>query len=168
MVQDALGAVIANAEVIAVHVETGVRASTRSNHAGFYSHRSLPIGAYRLTCEMSGFRRYVREGIVLTTGADVEVNVQLEIGAVTDSVTVTDCYAAAGNPQGSTSTLIENHTIEDIPLGDRRSLNVVRVLGEAVIVSTGRQPQLSLAGGNENTVIRGGFGVFFSTPAQAR
>jgi hypothetical protein len=148
VVQDPQGAVIANAEVVAVHVETGVRASTRSNHAGFYSHRSLPIGPYRLTCEMSGFRRYVREGIVLSTGADVEVNVQLEIGAVTDSVTVTTATPLLETRNSTSGQLIENHTIEDIPLGDRRSLNVVRVLGEAVIVSTGRQPQLSLAGGN--------------------
>src|SRR5436309_13824309 len=80
LVQDPQGAVIANAEVTAVHVETGVRSTTRSNHAGFYSHRSLALGNYQLICEMSGFRSYVREGIVLTTGAELEPNGEPELG----------------------------------------------------------------------------------------
>lgn len=147
IVTDPQGAVIVNAEVAAVHEGTGVRSVTRTNASGFYAHRFLPIGKYRLTCEANGFRRQIREGIALTTGLDLELNIQLEIGATAESVTVTDAPPLLETRNATSGQLIENRTIEDIPLGDRRSLNIVRLLGGAVVVTTGREPQVSLAGG---------------------
>jgi hypothetical protein len=90
----------------------------------------------------------VREGLTLTTGLDLEVNIQLEVGAVADSVTVTAETPLLETRNSTAGQLIDNRTIEDVPLGDRRSLNVIRLLGGSVPVSVGREPQLSLAGGN--------------------
>ena len=148
IVTDAQGSVVPNAEIAVLHVDTGVRASTRTNDAGFYSVRSLALGKYQLTCEATGFRRYLREGLTLTTGLDLEVNIQLEVGAVADSVTVTADAPLLETRSSTAGQLIDNRTIEDVPLGDRRSLNVIRLLGGSVPVSVGREPQLSLAGGN--------------------
>lgn len=147
-VTDAQGAVIPRAAVVVLHLDTGVRAATPTNAAGFYSHRSLAIGRYRLTCEADGFRSYVRDGLTLTAGLDLEIDIQLEVGAVADSVTVTAAASLLDTRSSSSGQLVENRTIRDIPLGDRRSLNVIRLLGGSVPVATGREPQLSLAGGN--------------------
>lgn len=160
-VTDAQGAVIPNIEVTVVQVETGVQTSSRTNAAGFYSHRALPIGPYKLTCEAAGFRRYVREGIRLTTGLDLELNIQLEVGAATESITVTEAPPLLETRSATSGQLINNKTIEDIPLGDRRSLNIIRLLGGAVPVTVGREPQVSLAGGRAGSImffVDGGMG----------
>jgi hypothetical protein len=148
VVTDAQGSVVPNAEIAVLHIDTGVRSATRTNSSGFFSVRSLALGRYQLICQANGFRRYVREGLTLTTGLDLEVNIQLEVGAVADSVTVTAEAPLLETRNSTAGQLIDNRTIEDVPLGDRRSLNVIRLLGGSVPVSVGREPQLSLAGGN--------------------
>ena len=66
-VTDAQGAAIPGARVNATNTATDVRTGTVTNEAGFYSIPNLPIGAYIVTVEHEGFRRYQREGITLTT-----------------------------------------------------------------------------------------------------
>src|SRR5512135_3380672 len=88
IITDPHGAVIAGAEVAATNVDTGVKTAARTNESGFYSLRSLPIGSYTVEADLSGFRRHVRNGIALTTGQALELNIALELGAVSETVTV--------------------------------------------------------------------------------
>jgi hypothetical protein len=81
LVRDPQGAVIPEASVTATNVATGVPARTVTDSAGFYSIPSLPVGTYTLTVEHSGFRRYIRQGIVLTTGRSLGLNICLSISA---------------------------------------------------------------------------------------
>ncbi|MFN7935803.1 MAG: carboxypeptidase regulatory-like domain-containing protein [Bryobacteraceae bacterium] len=146
---DPHGAVVPNAEVAAVSMERGVRTSTKSNSAGFYSLRSLPIGGYTVSVTMEGFRRAQREGIVLTTGQSLELAMTLEVGSVNESVTVTGQSALLETRSSDASQLIESQTIEDMPLGDRRAMNLIEITGGAVFVDydNGGKPNFSLAGG---------------------
>ena len=48
----------------------------------------LPPGQYELSCEFTGFKKFLRTGLVLETGSTATVDVQLEVGAVTDTVVV--------------------------------------------------------------------------------
>src|SRR5262249_59413650 len=116
-------------EVAATHVETGVRTSVRTNEAGFFSLRSLPIGTYTVAAQTSGFRRSVHEGIVLTTGQALELNIQLEVGAVSENVTVAERASLLETRSSDASQLIESKTIEDMPLGDRRAMNLIELAG---------------------------------------
>ena len=85
---DTQGAIISGAQVIATEIETGVKTTAATNESGVYSLRNLPIGTYVLTAEHAGFRRYVREGLTLTTGQSLGLDVRLELGAVADSINV--------------------------------------------------------------------------------
>src|SRR5215471_12234395 len=78
LVTDPHGAFVANVEVTAVHGDTGVKTTVRTNETGFYSIGPLPIGAYTLSAEAAGFRRFTENGIVLTTGQAFEQNIRLE------------------------------------------------------------------------------------------
>jgi len=149
VVTDAQGAVIVGAEVTARETSTGSKTLARTNDSGFYSLRFLPIGEYLVSVEYPGFHRYVRHGITLTTGQALGLNISLELGAVNQSVEVT---AATSNLETRTSDaaqLVETKTIEDMPLGDRRSLNMIKITGAAVFVTydAGQKPNFSLAGG---------------------
>lgn len=149
IVTDSQGAAMPNVEVAALHTETGVKTAVRTNEAGFYSIRPLPIGTYNVTAERAGFRRHAEQGILLTTGQALELNIRLDVGVVTESVTVLASPSLLETRTSDASQLIESKSIEDIPLGDRRSMNIVEIIGAAVFagVSDTGKPNFSLAGG---------------------
>src|SRR5574340_1678659 len=148
-IRDPQGAFIPGVEVAATHVETGVRTAAKANETGFYSIRPLPIGPYTITAEMQGFRKHERSGVVLTTGQSLELNIVLELGALTESVTVSASASLLETRSSDASQLVESKTIEEMPLGDRRSMNLIEITGAAVFVNydSGSKPNFSLAGG---------------------
>jgi hypothetical protein len=148
-VTDPQGAVIVGTGVSAVNVETGVETAARTGASGIYSLRFLPVGNYRIKASHPGFRSYVREGVVLTTGQDLQLDIRLEVGASTEAVTVTATASILETRTAQVSQLVESKTVEDIPLGDRRSMNMINIIGGAVFVNydSGQKPNFSLAGG---------------------
>jgi hypothetical protein len=152
VITDAQGGVVPEARVTAINSATGVQTPVSSNLAGFYSVQNLAIGRYDLTVEHPGFHRYVREGITLTTGQELDVGVKLEVGQAAQAVTVTGETAALETRTSDITTLIESKSIESLPLGNRRTLNVVELTGAGVFVSypntpANVNPNFSLAGG---------------------
>jgi hypothetical protein len=151
LVTDSQNASVPNAEVTAVDKGTGQRTKVRTNSAGFYSLPNLPIGAYSLIVHHEGFRTYVRDPITLTTGDVLALDASLELGAVSENVTVTGEAPLVESSTSTVGQLITSKSIEDLPLGDRQTLNVVKMLGAAVVVSVATNatstPSFSLAGG---------------------
>ena len=72
--------------------------------------------------ELSGFQKYRREGLTLTTGATVPLDISLSIGELTDTVTVRAEAPLLGARTSEISQLIESRSVEAMPLGDRRSM----------------------------------------------
>jgi hypothetical protein len=149
IVRDPQGAAVPGAEVSAIELATGVRTSVLSNEAGFYSLRPLPVGNYRLEVRKEGFRHYVRENIELTTGQALELNITLTLGAVTETVTVSASPSLLETRTADAGQLVQSETIEEMPLGDRRAMNLIELVGAAVFVDydSGQKPNFSLAGG---------------------
>jgi hypothetical protein len=161
LITDGSGSVLTGVIVSAVNAATGFRASATSNASGAYLVRDLPIGSYEITVTHPGFRTYVREGLVLTTGQALSLDISLEVGSVTESVVVVDEAPLLETRTSDTSQLVESRSVQDIPLGDRRTLNVINITGAAVFVSydSGGKPNFSLAGGrtqSQNFYMDGG------------
>lgn len=148
-ITDAGGAAIPNVEVVAIQAETATRTVSLTNESGFYSLRPLAIGTYSLTVKHAGFKVSQRAGIALSTGQSMELNVTLDPGNVTETVTVTADSPLLESRSAEASQLIESKTIEDMPMGDRRALNIVEITGATVFIpsETGGSPTFSLAGG---------------------
>src|SRR5689334_14130714 len=87
-VSDPTGARVAGAPVQAVNTLTGDIHRTASDAGGDYLFPVLPVGQYRVEAEMSGFRRFVREGIQLSVNRNARVDISLEIGQVAEEVRV--------------------------------------------------------------------------------
>jgi len=149
VVTDAQGAVVVGAEVVALNTQTGVKHPAKTNESGFYVIRFLPVGDYLISAELPGFRRFERRGITLTTGQTLGLDIQLEVGAVTEAISVTAAASTLETRTSDVSTLVESRSIEDMPLGDRRTMNIIRFTGAAVFVNydSGQKPNFSLAGG---------------------
>src|SRR5579863_3799738 len=88
VVKDPNGAVIPNAKVIAKNAATNAESTTQSDDTGFYRILNLVPADYIITAEAAGFRRTVTSPQTLTIGQALRVDVNLEIGQVTEAVTV--------------------------------------------------------------------------------
>ena len=148
-VTDATGAVTVGAHVTATNVDTNVAATAVTNTSGIYVISNLEIGSYSVTVEHPGFRRYNQTGIVLQTAETFGLNVKLEVGAVSETVTVAANAAALEDKTSVLTQTIEPEEVADLPLGDRRTMNLINLTAGAVFVHyvTGAKPNFSLAGG---------------------
>lgn len=160
-VTDQSGAAVMGAAVSATNVATAQRSQATADENGFYTLRALPIGAYLIQIEKQGFRKYVRENLVLTTGQQLTLDVRMEVGALTESVTVSAQASLLETRTSEQSQLVEARNIADMPLGDRRTMNIIQMTGAAVFINydSGGKPNFSLAGGrtqSQNFYMDGG------------
>jgi hypothetical protein len=88
-VTDPSGAPIPGAKVTATDVQRGTEWPTETNPAGFYNLPRLPVGSYNLKIEAKGFQTYLQNSVLLQLNDILRINVQMQIGAVTQTVEVT-------------------------------------------------------------------------------
>ncbi len=87
-VRDSSGAVLPGVRVTATELATTVITETTTNAEGLYTLPALKIGLYRVTTELSGFRRAVADAVQISAQSRVRMDFQLELGAMTDEVSV--------------------------------------------------------------------------------
>ena len=137
------------ARVTAVNTDTNIAATATTNTSGIYLIQNLEIGPYNVTVENDGFRRHKSSGIVLQTAETYGLNVKLELGSVSETVNVAANAAALDDKTSVISQTLEPEEVADLPLGDRRTMNLVNLIAGAVFVdyNTAGKPNFSLAGG---------------------
>ena len=103
IVKDASGAVLPGVEVTATQTATGLARSVMTNETGAYTLANLPIGPYQLEAVLPGFRAFSQTGIVLQVGDRPEINVPLQVGAVSENIEV-----SAGAAMVQTEQTLDN------------------------------------------------------------
>src|SRR5258706_9948001 len=88
VVNDPSGAIIASATVQATNQDTNFTQSTRTNSVGLYTFPRLSPGTYRISVKNTGFKEHIETDLVLHVGDTVSVNIKMEIGASSESVSV--------------------------------------------------------------------------------
>ena len=89
LVTDPAGAVVADAEIRLINIETGVTVTSRTNAAGLYTFSTVRAGRYRIEVSHQGFKTIARE-FEVQTGVKTTIDIRLELGEVTQTVEVTD------------------------------------------------------------------------------
>src|SRR5688500_18477947 len=89
VVLDSAGGVVPGADVVIKHNATGVTTSAVSNSQGAFSFAGVQVGTYTVTVTLQGFKTYVANNVVLTSGSPADVKAILEVGGVSETVTVT-------------------------------------------------------------------------------
>ena len=87
-VTDPAGAVVAGAAIEARNAATGVSYQSASTSTGNYTIPQLPVGTYEVSATVPGFKKYVRQGITVGVAEVLRIDLALEVGAATESVTV--------------------------------------------------------------------------------
>jgi hypothetical protein len=124
VVTDAQGAVVPGAKITVVQVGTGSTVNIVSGAAGDYLVPRLLPGEYFITVQTAGFRGYKREGLQLSANQVVRVDVALEIGEATESVTVTADASLLTTATASIGQPITQSQLQDLPLFGRAALAV--------------------------------------------
>ena len=131
VVQDTTGAVVANAQVKAIQTDTGRVQTAISGADGGYLLADLPVGGYSLEVTAPAFSKYEQTGIVLEVGQNVQVNIPLTVGAVSQEVHVAANAAMVETQDTSVSEVIDQKRIVDLPLNGRQATDLIALAGGA-------------------------------------
>ncbi|HWQ57312.1 MAG TPA: carboxypeptidase regulatory-like domain-containing protein [Bryobacteraceae bacterium] len=118
-VTDRTGAAVPNATVVATNIETNFSRNGVSDETGHYTIRFLPTGTYRVEISAPNFKKFVQTGIVLDINRTALVDAALEIGAVTESVSVTADAPLVNTSDAVIGRTVENAEIVNLPLVNR-------------------------------------------------
>lgn len=118
-VTDSTGAAIIGAKVTVTDLDRNTTLSGVTTESGFYVVSPIPPGRYRISAERTGFRRYVLEPFPITTQQKASVDITLDIGQITESVTVTGTAQLVEATNATLSGVVQNKRIIDLPLNGR-------------------------------------------------
>ena len=149
--RDSSGAAIAGARVVLLARGTGESSVRDTNGAGIFVFPSQPVGTYGLEVTAAGFRKEVIEGVSVLVGQPTTVNVSLQPGAGTESITVSGESPLLRTEDSNQSSVIGRELLNDLPLNGRRFLDFALLVPNAS--PDGQNGLVSFAGeqGGEDT-----------------
>ncbi len=115
-VTDSAGGVVPGAKVRAIHVETNVAVEDATNAEGNYEIPNLIPGNYRLVIERTGFKHFEHTNLELHVGDALDIPARLELGAVTESITVSSEAPMLESTNADVGQIIDNRRLIDLPL----------------------------------------------------
>jgi len=122
---DATGAMVPNVTIIATNTATNTKVEARSDGSGKYVMPGLPPGAYTLEASANGFKKFVQSGIELAVQQQAKVDVRLEVGAVSDSVTVEAEVSSIETSSATIGKVVSNKAILNLPLNSRNIYSLI-------------------------------------------
>jgi len=158
VVSDPAGMVIAGAQVSMTDTEKGQVHTAVSDSTGSYTLPNLPVGPYRLEVKAQGFKNYVQSGLVLQVGNNIQVNVAMQIGSLSEKVEVTATTSQVETKENSISVVIDAQRINELPLNGRQATQLIMSLGASAYGDAGdtgsktfySSTRISVAGGQSN------------------
>jgi Carboxypeptidase regulatory-like domain len=147
-VKDSSGAVVPNATVTAKNLGTAAVRTQSTGASGDYTFTDLDVGHYSLTGSMTGFKTTLIPDIVLQTGQSARIDIVLELGAVTQEVTVTTTAPLITTTSSDVGQVVDQDVLQKIPLNGRAFWQLTQLTPGATYTPAGSNAYGSL------TVIR--------------
>ncbi len=122
-ITDQSGAALPGVSVTVTNVDTGDSRVVVSNDAGVYRAPLLPLGRYRVSAELSGFRKFEQQGLTLSAGQSAVINISLSVGNMTEAVTVTSESPVAEPGKIDLGRTIGETEVRNLPLVSRNPYN---------------------------------------------
>ena len=128
-VADRTGAVMPGASIVITNQDTQLNWKAATDHNGFYLVTSLPVGTYSVEAEASGFRKSRQTGHELVDAGRITAAFKLELGAITQSVEVTEILGETVNTvSGELGHVIDSEQVQDLTLNGRNYLQLVSLV----------------------------------------
>jgi hypothetical protein len=124
---------------------TNAQRSTPSDERGGYTVTLLPVGAYRIQAELSGFKTGLAENIMLNVDARLRIDFTLQVGGISEKVVVTGAAPLVQSETSSVGQVMDNQKITELPLNGRQFESLSQLVPGAVSPAPGSS--LSARGG---------------------
>ncbi|MGA3234781.1 MAG: TonB-dependent receptor [Bryobacteraceae bacterium] len=145
-ITDVSGAAIPKAAVVAVDKESGAEFKAESTDTGNYTFNQLPPGIYNVSVEVSGFKKFTQEGIRVFVAEIAHVDIALQLGSASETVTVTADAAMLKTENAAQNATISVESLNDLPInfgaggntsaaGIRNALTMVSLVPSGVFSS---------------------------------
>ena len=124
-ITDPSGAVMPGVTVTATSVSTGVRSTTVTDAQGFYRFPALNVDNYDVTVNQAGFRPFLESGVRIDANSAIQIDIQLQLGQLTDTVTVKSNTLQVETQSTQMGDVIESQTITAVPLNGRSYIDLL-------------------------------------------
>jgi len=118
---DSSGGALPGVTVTITETNTNISYTAVTNGSGYYIFTNLKDGTYRVAGELSGFKKTVRDGVIVDVNTTVRVDLNLAVGAIEESVTVVGESPLLQTDRADTGRLIEAVHLQEVPLGYNRN-----------------------------------------------
>lgn len=136
-VTDPSGSAVTTAKITALNTATNIARTVEVTGSGSYNALFLPTGVYTVTVEAPGFKKTVAGPLTLEVNQIARVDVQMEVGQVSDSVQVSATAAILQTESATTGETITGNTVTNIPLKGRNFAAVTLLVPGAISPNTG-------------------------------
>jgi Carboxypeptidase regulatory-like domain len=154
-ISDKSGASVSNAKVTIQQLATGSTRQVTTNESGNYSFPDLAPGAYAVTAEASGFKKETRPNVDVIVNTTTRVDLDLEPGSATETVTVTDVPPILQTDRADVSTKLEARHVEEMPLSVNRNFQGLLNLVPGTTPATFQHSQFFNAQSSLQTEVNG-------------
>ena len=138
-VMDSTGALVPGAQMKMTETEKGIAHTTTADAGGHYLLPNLPAGPYTLEASAPGFKGYLQPGIILQVGQNIQINVTLQLGAVSEHVEVTGSVGMVETRDNTISNVMDGARVLDLPLNGRQRDGSILLTAGAVTAPAGDQ-----------------------------
>ena len=176
-VTDASGGAVTGAKIVIINQATGAQRDTDSGANGEYIFLEVPVGTYEVDVNQTGFKKYVRKGIVLDLNAVLGLDVVLVVGGSTEVVEVTGAPPLVDTTSTQLGAVVGSRAVSELPLAQRDTYQLLQLqpgvqsqLGVDNLYGSDRAGVVSVNGGrgrDNNFTVNGGDGndQFANLPA---
>ena len=158
---DTSGGVLPGVDVVLVAEGTGLERRAVTNESGLYTFPNVPVGDYRINATLSGFKPVGRTGVRVNAGVNIRVDVQLEVGGLSETVQVQAATTLVDT--GVVGRTVGAQQIADTPLSSRRATQVAQLVPGTVGGNLGGLPGGAFTFATGITSINGGRSEEFMT-----
>ena len=154
-VVDTGGAAVPQVKVVAVNQATKLENTAETSDAGVYRIPFLPIGSYVISAELAGFKKVLSDVIQLEVNQTARVDLKLEIGALTDEVTVSGTSPVLQTENPTVGTVISGNTTVGLPLNGRNFQQLTLLIPGSITPNPGGFTGPGLQGGQGRPFVNG-------------
>jgi carboxypeptidase family protein len=128
-VADSNKSVLAGVIVKVTNVAMGTTFTLKTNEEGFYQAPYLIPGTYQVTAEATGFKRFVRDGILLRVNDTIQIDIELEVGTLDQTVTVTADAPLLDTASASMGAVVDSRRVAELPIAHGEPFKLIGLAG---------------------------------------
>src|ERR1700722_9136269 len=155
-VTDSSGAAVPDIKVTIVNEATQAGRDVTSDPHGYFVADQLPAGTYTVSAQKAGFKKTAEKGNVVTAGGRLTVDLRLEVGAISETITVIAVGETVNTSSGEVSTTITQDQIQNLALNQRHYESLIGLVPGSALQGSGTSPAALTSNYNNSVAVTNG------------